>query len=186
MLTLSLLRHAKSSWDVRGQPDAERPLNPRGRAAAPLMGRHMAALGLVPDRILCSTAMRARETAALVLVEVTGAPAPSFHDALYLASPARLLAEIARSSADVGHLMIIGHNPGLHELALELVAEGAKDDLKRLAAKLPTAGLVVIAFKESNWRQVRTGRGRLIRFVTPRRLEAGDDRPETDKRADRN
>ena len=177
MLTLTLFRHAKSSWDDRAQADADRPLNARGRHAAPVMGRFLAKAQMVPDRVLCSTAVRTRETAALALAEMPGAPAADYLDALYLASPGQLLAHIRRVPGTVQHLMVIGHNPGIHELAAELVGHGVAIDRKRLLEKFPTAGIAVIRFPALTWSAVRPGMGELIAFVTPRSLEDGAPPP---------
>ena len=177
MLTLTLFRHAKSSWDEHALADVERPLNARGREAAPRMGQHMAGLKLTPDLILCSTAVRTRETAALALPQLAGASTPEYLEALYLASPATLLAITRRTPPAIRHLMLIGHNPGLHELALELARTGNSDDLRRLAEKLPTAGLVVIAFNDQSWTSLRPGTGRLVHFMTPRRLDESGRAP---------
>lgn len=175
MLTLTLLRHAKSSWGDPHQTDADRPLNARGRAAAPLIGAFAAAHGLVPDRILCSTAVRTRQTAALVLPCLPGPPPIDFLDELYLADPATLLRLVRNAAPGVRHLLLIGHNPGLHDLALSLVKHGADDDLRALSRKLPTGGLVVITFGVKSWRSIAPGAGRLTCFMTPRRLAREDD-----------
>ena len=138
------------------------------------MGAHMAGLKLTPDLIQCSTAVRARETAVLALPQVAGCPPPEYLEALYLASPATLLAIIRRTPPAIRTLMLIGHNPGLHELATELAGTGGPEDLRRLTEKLPTAGLVVIEFKAQTWNSVRPGTGRLAHFMTPRRLQEQD------------
>lgn len=179
MLTLLLFRHAKSSWQVRNQPDAERPLNARGRRAAPLMGRYMAANGLAPDHVLCSSAVRTRETAALALAEMPGAPEPVFLDALYLAAPARMLAEIHKAAATVKSLMLIGHNPGMHEFVIDLAGSGNGEARRRTREKFPTAALAVLAFDVARWTDVQPGVGRLDLFVTPRLVE-DDGEPDDD------
>ncbi len=150
--------------------DSERPLNPRGRAAAPLIGRYLASENLVPDRMLCSTSVRTRETQALAFAGVPQFPQPHFLDSLYLATPPHLLDVLRKCADSVAHLMVIGHNPGLHDLALDLIAAGPPDARRRLVAKLPTAGLVVIRFESDHWRDVASGAGQLARFVTPRDL----------------
>ncbi len=179
MLTLLLFRHAKSSWDKRDQPDHERPLNARGLRAAPLMGRYMGANGIRPDRVLCSTATRTQETAALALAEMPGTPALKLLDSLYLAAPARMLSEIAKTPASVKLLMLIGHNPGMHELAQELARSGDRDARRRLREKFPTAALAVLTFDVASWSEVRHGEGNLFTFVTPRLVE-DDGQPDDD------
>src|SRR5450631_2444347 len=126
MLTLTLLRHAKSSWE-EPLDDFDRPLAPRGKKAAPEIGAALAARGLRPDLILCSGALRARETLGLV-IEDLGAPAPEviYDDALYMAAPGTLLKRLhgiasAPQRDAPRHVMLVGHNPGFEELALMLV-----------------------------------------------------------------
>lgn len=170
MLTLSLLRHAKSSWSEARLKDFERPLNERGRKAAPRMGAFMARRGLVPDLILCSSAVRARETLDLVLPRLKAAPAVVYEDALYLASSATMLKRLHKVPAEIGHAMVVGHNPGLNSLALELLGAGAEADWEALAEKLPTGGLVVIAFDVAGWSKVKRRAGRLELFTAPKRL----------------
>ena len=173
MLTLSLLRHAKSSWSYGHLRDCERPLNERGQRAAPRMGAFMARRGLVPDLVLCSTALRARRTLDLMLPRFHGqgtVPRVVYEDALYLASPAILLRCIHEVEADVRHTMIVGHDPGLHSLALQLAASGRGDDMEALEDKFPTSGLAVIAFDVRTWADVQPGSGHLQIFMTPRRL----------------
>jgi phosphohistidine phosphatase len=171
MLTLSLLRHAKSSWSDPRLKDFERPLNDRGETAAPRMGAFMARRGLAPDLILCSTAVRARQTLNLALPHLKGAPAVTYEDALYLASSATMLKRLHRIGAEVRHTMIVGHDPGMHALAMELAGSGRSDDLGRLAEKFPTAGLAVIVFDVDAWSEVHWGGGRLKLFTAPKRLQ---------------
>jgi phosphohistidine phosphatase len=174
MLTLSLLRHAKSSWSDARLRDFERPLNERGAKAAPRMGAFMARRRLVPDLMLCSPAVRARQTLDLVRPCFHGAPRVAYEDALYLASSATMLGLIRKAPANVRHTMVIGHDPGMHTLALELAGSGPEEELQALAEKLPTAGLVLIEFEAGDWRELRSGAGRLKLFMTPKRLaEAG-------------
>src|SRR5262245_41251119 len=170
MLTLSLLRHAKSSWSDPRLKDFERPLNDRGETAAPRMGAFMARRGLAPDLILCSTAVRARQTLNLVLPHLKGAPAVAYEDALYLASSATMLKRLHKVPAGVSHIMIVGHDPGMQTLAMELAGSGRADDLERLAQKFPTAGLAVIVFETSAWPKVHWGGGRLELFMAPKLL----------------
>lgn len=173
MLTLTLLRHAKSSWEAPGLSDRERPLNDRGLKAAPRVARHMAALELRPDLIMCSTAERTRQTLALVLPEL-GRPQPpvSYEDELYLADADVLLNRLRAIRGDTRHVLMIGHNPGLQDLAVELAGTGDRKLLARLTVKLPTAGLVVIEFPGTDdWSAIAPGDGRLATFATPKSLE---------------
>lgn len=173
MPELILLRHAKSSWDDADVADADRGLSTRGRKAAPRIGRLLAREGLRPELVLCSSARRTRETWALVQAELPGEVPVRFRDSLYLATPATLLAAIRRAPADVTRLMVLGHNPGMHGFACRLLAEGAAggdgEARRRLAEKLPTAGLVVLRI-EGDWRGIDWGRARLLRFTRPKDL----------------
>jgi phosphohistidine phosphatase len=170
MLTLSLLRHAKSSWAEPGLDDHERPLAKRGAKAASAMGAFMASRGLTPDLVLCSDAARARATLALVLRELAAAPQVVFDDRLYHGAPATLLARLNEIETGPRHVLLIGHNPGLQALALELIGDGEKADIAALAAKFPTCALAVLTFETSAWLQVRAGAARLVLYMTPRRL----------------
>jgi phosphohistidine phosphatase len=170
MLTLSLFRHAKSSWADARLKDFERPLNERGEDAAPRMGAFMARRGIVPDLILCSSAVRTRQTLDLVRPHLRGSPKILYEDALYLAAPSVLLKHIAKVPAKVRHVMVVGHDPGLHTLAQELSGSGRHEDLEALAEKFPTAGLAVIVFAVRQWTEVKRGGGRLELFVVPKRL----------------
>jgi phosphohistidine phosphatase len=171
MLTLSLLRHAKSSWADRELEDHERPLAKRGTKAAGAMGAFIAKEGLRPDLVLCSGAVRTRATLALVLPEL-GTPAPQvvYDDVLYMATPAALLGRVQKVTDEARHVMLIGHNPGLHALALELTGKGNRKDVEALATKFPTAGLAVLTFKARKWSDLCAGDGKLELFVTPRQL----------------
>ncbi len=171
MHQLLLLRHAKSSWDDAGIEDHDRPLNARGRAAAILLRQAMQDIGLAPDLVLVSTARRTRETLEALepwddspLVEPAGA--------LYLASAEQLMQTLHAVPVTVRSLMLVGHNPGLHELALTLVGDAlthANPDMHRLAAGLPTGGLVEFNVAVP-WSELRPGGGRLQRFLVPRDL----------------
>lgn len=171
MLTLSLLRHAKSSWADARLKDIERPLNERGEKAAPRVGALMARRGLTPDLVLCSPAVRTRQTLDLVLPYLKEAPTVLYEDALYLASPATLLKRVHQVGSWVRHTMVVGHDPGMHLLALELASSGPDEDLQALAEKFPTAGLAVIVFEVQRWTKVKPGGGRLELFAAPKRLQ---------------
>jgi phosphohistidine phosphatase len=170
MLTLSLLRHAKSSWSDARLRDFERPLSERGESAAPRMAAFMARRGLVPDFVLCSPAVRARQTLRLMLPHFEKAPRVAYEDAIYLGSPGILLKLIRAADAKVRHTMVVGHDPGLHMLAFELAGSGCEGDLQALAEKLPTAGLAVLAFDADAWSDVDRGHGRLKLLTSPKRL----------------
>jgi phosphohistidine phosphatase len=171
MLILCLLRHAKSSWEDAAIQDFDRPLAARGKDAAPRMGAYMAQHGIAPQLILCSTAVRARQTLALVLPKLPNEATVEFEDALYLASPSTLLARIRKVEAKITCAMIVGHDPGMHGLAIELCGRGEAQNLHRLASKFPTAGLAVISFRTHQWSQLKPKAGRLERFMFPRLID---------------
>ena len=175
MRRLLLLRHAKSSWDNGDLDDISRPLAPRGRRAAPLIGRHISAKGIVPDLVLCSTAERARQTLELVAAEwergEVGRAKVEMHSSLYLASLRELLAAVKRLSDDIASVMIIGHNPGMAAFAGRLAADGDSKAMKTLASKYPTAALAVIDVDAGSWKDMALGEGRLKAFVRPKDLK---------------
>lgn len=179
MPTLSLLRHAKSSWDDPGLDDFDRPLAPRGQKAAPAIGRWLLGRGLVPDLVLCSPAARARETCEKVLGAIGRQVPVSFDESIYMASPRTLLALVRGTPSRVHHLMLIGHNPGLHALATALIGAGPEADRARLDDKLPTGGLVMIELDADTFADLRPGTARLVELITPRSLpgDAGERTP---------
>jgi phosphohistidine phosphatase len=168
MLTLSLFRHAKSSWADPSREDFDRPLAPRGLNAASAMGAFMAQK-VRPDLVLCSPARRTRETLAQI-ADLIGNPHTFYPANLYLASPETLLTSIHATDDTVRHLMLVGHNPGLHALAVTLVKPDDSAAARALSAKFPTAGLAVITFQVEAWRNVTPATGHLSIFMTPKRL----------------
>ena len=175
MHQLLLLRHAKSSWDEPRMDDRERPLNPRGRLAAAAVRQVMRDIGLAPDLVLASPAKRALQTLA-ALEPWDETPLVEQVEALYLASPDELLAVLRGVASTVRSVLVVGHNPGLHELALLLVGSAAMTpahaDMRHLAEGLPTGGLAEFAIA-GPWRELAEGCGRLQRFVAPRDLAPG-------------
>jgi phosphohistidine phosphatase len=170
MKQLLLLRHAKSSWDDPALADFDRPLAPRGRKAAPRMGRELAARGWLPQSVLSSPAARTRETWSLVAAELPGAASATFPKALYMATPERLLTKVRKTPESVTALLLIGHNPGLEELAALLASEDSDPRaLKRLATKFPTAALARFQF-DSKWAELHAGAARLSHLIQPRDL----------------
>jgi phosphohistidine phosphatase len=169
---LLLLRHAKSSWDDANLSDHARPLNARGRRAAAAMGAAMRDLGLLPDVVLVSSARRTLQTLeALEPWEQTPLVEPM--DALYLASASALLDVLNGVAETARSVMLIGHNPGLHELALALVGEASMSltngDTRRLAEGFPTGALAEFTVA-GPWAALAGGGGRLLRFLAPRDL----------------
>jgi phosphohistidine phosphatase len=168
MRRLYLLRHAKSSWDDPRMPDHERPLSDRGRDAAVAMAEHCDRTGIRPDLVLCSSAVRARETLAGVLPGLGTSLRVAIEDALYTFEARDLLERIRAVEDEVAAVMVVAHNPGIGVLADRLAADGP--DLERLRAKYPTAGLATIALDVDAWPEVKPGAGHLHAFVTPKDL----------------
>ena len=170
MKTLFLVRHAKSSWDHPGLSDFERPLAPRGERAAPRLATFMKTEGLVPAIVLCSTARRARETWALMEEALGESAQVTFLDSLYGAGPGRMLEAALTYADERSPVMLVGHNPGMEDLAHALAGSGPETELATLREKYPTAGLAVIDLDVDSWSDVRPGAGVLRRFVRPRDL----------------
>lgn len=154
-------------------PDRDRPLNARGRRAAAAMRQAMHDLGLAPDLILVSTAKRTMETLE-ALEPWDDAPLVDPLDSLYLANPMQLIAALHGVAETVRSVLLIGHNPGMHDLALQLAGAQAINrggaNERALAAGFPTGALAEFVVAGSWW-DLRDGGGRLVRFLTPRMLE---------------
>ena len=170
MHRLMLLRHAKSSWDDPSQPDFDRPLNRRGRKAAPEMARHMVDRGFVPELILCSTAQRTRETLAVLLNAFRDPLEIRLLDELYEASEAQITDAVRHSAGNAASVLVIGHNPGMEECADSLVGSAGKGLGEAFETDFPTAALAVIDFEMASWGDLAPGTGHLSAFVRPKDL----------------
>jgi phosphohistidine phosphatase len=169
MLRLMLLRHAKSSWNDPGLDDRQRPLSPRGEAAAPAMGKFMRRHDLVPDLVLCSPARRARDTWKLIAKAMPEAPVPSVEEAVYdFGNGGRLLEAIRRRGDKATRVLVVGHNPSIERLALRLVKDGDPDLIARMKSKYPTGALAVIDFAAEAWWDVADTEGKLVSFTRPK------------------
>jgi phosphohistidine phosphatase len=173
MRRLLLLRHAKSDRPA-GVDDHERPLASRGRLDSARMGRVMAAHCLRPDLAIVSTARRTRETWELARPAFGAQIVQQDESRIYDASAAAILDVVHEADSSLHTLLLVGHNPGLHSLILELIGTAEKSGLARLQQKFPTAGLVVIDFDIDLWTQASMGGGRLERFETPKSAGSGD------------
>lgn len=179
MKTLTLLRHAKSGWDDPALRDFDRPLNPKGQRAARTVGRALKDAGLAFDAVIASPALRVKETLRGVGEGYGRALDVCEEPELYLASAAVLLDQIQRTDDGVERLLLVGHNPGLEDLAIALSGSGEDGLLDALGAKYPTATVAVISFDSDRWADVDEGKGRLVRFLRPRDLDP-DLGPEDD------
>ena len=173
MKTLSLLRHAKSSWDDPVERDFDRPLNGRGHRAARRMGEWLKDNGAVFDSVIASPALRIRQTVEGVEAGLGAKLKPAFDKRIYMASAASLFELIQETPDEVGHLLLIGHNPGLEDLLL-LATEGDESALRAEAElKYPTATFATIELPVDNWAAVdERMAGRLQAFVRPRDLDS--------------
>ncbi|MGJ5750005.1 phosphohistidine phosphatase [Streptomyces puniciscabiei] len=164
---LVVLRHAKSAWP-EGVEDHRRPLAPRGLRDAPAAGRALAEADCLPDLALCSTAVRARRTWELASAE-WGTPPPVRYDRrLYGAGVQELLDVIRETPPEVETLLLVGHNPGLEELVLELARDGLDDTLERVRTKFPTSAIAVLAWRGTGWPALGPGAALLTSLVVAR------------------
>ena len=169
MKLLTLLRHAKSDWGDPGLSDFDRPLNERGRKDAPAVGSFFERAGLTPDLIVSSPARRARQTCDLFAQEAGYKKRISWEESIYAASSQALLAVVRSLPDDVGHVLLVGHNPGFEDLAGALI--GA-DEAGVYSLRMPTAAAAHFVLAVDVWREVQPGGGQLQWLVTPKLLKA--------------
>jgi phosphohistidine phosphatase len=170
-----LLRHAKSERGQPGERDHDRVLAPRGQRDAPALGAFMVKHALIPDLAVVSTAARTRETWELAVAAFPQAPPVTYEDRIYEATANRILQVIKDTPVRAHTLLIVGHNPGLQDLATLLIATGDLDARQRLTEAFPTSALAVIDFPLDAWSKLHAHSGRLDRYVTPRSLAAATD-----------
>jgi len=171
---LILLRHAKSAWDNPSIADFERPLSNRGRKAAPLVGAYLGRRGLVPGLVLTSSAKRAVETLDLVSAGWQIKPTVRKLKSLYLAMPREMLRRVQAVGKEPDCVMLVGHNPGIADLANWLCSQGKAEPRANLARKFPTGAVAVIDFDVDDWAEVDAEAGNLVEFATPKQIEHGD------------
>jgi phosphohistidine phosphatase len=165
---LYLLRHAKSSWKEPALADHDRPLAGRGRRAAAAIAEHMAEHQFVPELVLCSTALRTRETYERLEAALKGPPV-RYERRLYAASADDLLELLHTVPDRISTVLLIGHNPGIEELALQLARPSPERD--NLQAKFPTAALATLELTGSRWSEIEPGCASVIAYVRPRDLD---------------
>jgi phosphohistidine phosphatase len=187
MRRLMLLRHAKTEHDAPSGQDQDRRLDDRGRLDAAAIGTWIGRHPPLPDAILVSTAVRARQTweiAGQAMLDTLREPAASrpaewqveFLADIYGAEPAQLLQIIRMAEVtNPRYLLVVGHNPGMHELALMLTGSGDAAAKKALEDNLPTSGLAVLDFAIDDWSEVAFRGGKLARFTSPRLLKQASD-----------
>ncbi|MCW5734368.1 MAG: histidine phosphatase family protein [Enhydrobacter sp.] len=171
MKMILLLRHAKSAWGDPGLNDIDRPLNRRGERAAEVVADYIVMNAPRPDTILCSTAVRTRQTLAPLVHRLTSpAPPIALEKGLYLASENALLQRLQALPDDICTVLLIGHNEGIGELAQSLAKSGPLAALGALHEKFPTGALAVIRTPDRRWCDLARGTGELVSFVRPRDL----------------
>ncbi|MFN5572983.1 MAG: SixA phosphatase family protein [Bradyrhizobium sp.] len=179
MRRLMLLRHAKTETDAPTGRDQDRRLDERGHQDAAMIGDFIASHPPMPELVLVSTAVRAQQTWELACAAMNGrvaAPQVETVPELYGAEPMQILHHIRLAAAlDPKQLLVVGHNPGMHELALALTGQGDPDGRHELMRNMPTAGLAVLDFDTEDWGDVSFTRGNLLMFVTPKLLKQGSD-----------
>lgn len=168
--TIYILRHAKAETGASYQDDHERKLTQRGCEAARTMGFHLLRQGIRPDLVLCSTAVRAQETWEHVLETYNRDVPIERSDRLYLASAGETLQLVAQVPESVSRLLVVGHNPGLHQFCLKLAQAGNASLLDTLAIKFPTCAFATLALGRVAWRDAAHSKGELKGFVTPSML----------------
>ncbi len=173
MKTLTLLRHAKSGWDDPVARDFDRPLNAKGIRAAMAMGRKAAEDGLAADRLIASPAARVQQTLDAFFEGLGRTIEPIWDRRIYLASSSTLLDIIRETPAEVESLMLVGHNPGLEDLILDLVTDDGNSPLRDIVeSKYPTACLARMSWDGSDWASLGSASGmRLNALTRPRDVD---------------
>ncbi len=172
MKKLTLLRHAKSSWDDSVSRDFDRPLNDKGKRACAAVGKFIAENAITFDQILASPAVRVIETLEHIEEESGASFEPEWDRRIYLASSATLLDVLRGANADADHVLMAGHNPGLEDLIFDLVPDDGSSDARAAAEeKYPTAALAEMSLNISEWADIAESCGTLDRFTRPRDLD---------------
>ena len=171
MKTLFLLRHAKSDWADAGLADHDRPLARRGEDAAKRIATHIERTGIHPELVLCSSARRARATLDAVTPVLGSHAEVSVENELYGADAQALLHRLWAVGPGIRSVMMVGHNPGIHDLAFELAGDGDAQALAQLRAKFPTGALATLTLAEVDWPELAPAGAYLAGMVVPRQLQ---------------
>ena len=166
--TVILLRHGKSSWSDSTLADIDRPLAPRGERAAGRIAKYMRRKKIRPELVLCSPSVRTRQTLEAIRDSLGKSSSIELVPELYAASESELLERLQALPGSVSSVMLIGHNPGLQELALVLASRGA--DLGQLREKFPTGALAMLVVHSETWAALSRGDAELVDYVVPREL----------------
>jgi len=171
MTILTLLRHAKSSWDAEGLDDFDRPLNERGRKAAHRVGHELKQRRVRFDRVIASPAVRVRETLDELAKGYDKALDVRFDERIYGAGVDTLLNIVRDIPEEVHAPLLVGHNPGLHEVLLRLTHDDDGDLRRKVIAKYPTAAVAVVTFTAPRWEEVSPESGEIRELILPRELD---------------
>ena len=169
MRTVLLLRHGKSSRADPTLADVDRPLTQRGERSSRVVGEYMANKQVRPSLVLCSPSRRTRQTLEAIEPSLSRRAPVEFAPELYAASQGQLLESLRALPDSVESVLVIGHNPGLRDLALALASRG--DQLQRIEEKFPTAALATLTFPGESWAELRPGLAELVDYVVPAQLE---------------
>ena len=170
MKQLAIFRHAKSDWGNPGQTDFERPLNKRGRKAAKKVGRELRSRGLTFDRIVSSPATRARETVDRFGIGYEAVPEVRLEPNLYMCSTGTLISVINALPEEAGSVMIVGHNPGFHDIVLRMTKPDGNGFREKCGANYPTGAFALIEFPAERWADVEPSSGEIRQVIFPREL----------------
>jgi phosphohistidine phosphatase len=166
--TVFLLRHGKSNWSDATLDDIDRPLAPRGERASRRIAKYMRRKKIRPELVLCSTSVRTRQTLESIQPALGKSRRVELLPDLYAASERELLERLQALPESVSSVMLVGHNPGLHDLALALASRG--EELPQLEAKFPTGALATLVVGSESWSALRPGDAELVDYVVPRQL----------------
>ncbi|HKL77263.1 MAG TPA: histidine phosphatase family protein [Gammaproteobacteria bacterium] len=175
MKRILLLRHAKARPGDADTLDADRPLDPRGEAAATAVGGYLARAGWLPDAVLCSAARRARETLEGLWRDWPHQPPAVYEEALYAAGPADLLARLQEADPETETVLVVGHNHTIQQAALDLAGGGNTAAYAQMKARFPTAGLALLEADVADWSELHPGGADLRAFVGPEDVPPAPD-----------
>lgn len=171
MTILAIMRHAKSDWGQPDLADFDRPLNERGRKAAKRVGRELRHRNFRFDHVLASPAVRVRETLGRLWRGYEAELDVTFDPRIYDASVDTLLELVRAIPANVHAPLLVGHNPGLHRLVLELTADEDHGLRQKVSQNLPTAAVALVELSGERWDETALGSGKIVELILPRELD---------------
>ncbi|MEM8790632.1 MAG: histidine phosphatase family protein [Pseudomonadota bacterium] len=174
MKKVILLRHAKSSWSDPTVEDHDRPLNKRGKAAAPVIAQWLAHRKHLPDTVLCSSAKRTRQTVKRMKEILPDLPSPEVDKSLYHAPPDDMRNRLSSLPKDCDTVLLVGHQPGIGALTRKLSADVVRPRCARAFEHFPTGAAAVLEFDIKNWSELDYKSARFVDFAVPRELKERD------------